>query len=146
MARGGRPPPETLDIGVIDEVEWTPDNHAELLDKYLDKLLAYHDWATGAPHAERSAAFSAMNRIAEEIRQRGGQSDYPLTARFASSLVDFTSVGTERTDNYLKIVTAHIDAMRAIVHGGIKGDRGAVGAECYNRSAKRSTGIHDHDR
>ena len=129
MAKSDRQLPDAPELDVIEDVEWTPDNHAAVLDKYLDKLLAYYDWATGARHAERAAAFSAMNQIAAEIRRRGGESEYPLTARFASSLGDFTSVGAERTDNHLKIVTAHIDAMRAIVHGGIKGDGGAIGVE-----------------
>ena len=128
-AKGKPPPQRESGADVIERVKWTPENHAALLDKYLGKLADFHAAAVAAPGEERAQYMSAMNKIADEIRRQSGLFDYPLIARFGSSLGDFTSVGAQRTDNHLKIVRAHIDAMRPVVRGKIKGDGGEIGLE-----------------
>ena len=63
------------------------------------------------------------------MKGQGGTFGYPLITTFADSLFKFTGANARQTDNYVQIVNAHIDAIRAVVAGKIQGDGGRTGRE-----------------
>jgi CheY-like chemotaxis protein len=71
-----------------------------------------------------------INQIAHELRGQGGIFDYPLLTSFGRSLYHATldSRG-EITENRLKLIEAHIDALRVVFNKRVHGNGGNVGAE-----------------
>ena len=73
--------------------------------------------------------FKKINALAHDLKGQGGTFGYPLITTFADSLFQFTDAGARQTDNYVQIVQAHIDSIRAVVAGEIRGDGGQTGRE-----------------
>lgn len=72
----------------------------------------------------------AINQIAHELRGQGGIFDYPLLTSFGRSLYNATlDTRGEITDNRLKLIEAHIDALRVVFNKRVRGTGGKVGAE-----------------
>lgn len=71
-----------------------------------------------------------INQISHELRGQGGIFDYPLITSFGKSLYQATleTRGTV-TENRLKLIEAHIDALRVVFNKRVRGDGGKVGAE-----------------
>ena len=86
--------------------------------------------------------FKKINALAHDLKGQGGTFGYPLITTFADSLFQFTDAGARQTDNYVQIVQAHIDSIRAVVAGEIRGDGGQTGRELrlvlYQRSLIRT--------
>ncbi len=71
-----------------------------------------------------------INQIAHELRGQGGIFDYPLITSFGKSLYDATlDTRGKVTENRLKLIEAHIDALRVVFNKRVRGDGGKVGAE-----------------
>ena len=71
-----------------------------------------------------------INQIAHELRGQGGIFDYPLITAFGKSLYEATLDTRARvTENRLKLIEAHIDALRVVFNQRIKGSGGKIGAE-----------------
>lgn len=69
-----------------------------------------------------------INQIAHELRGQGGIFDYPLITAFGKSLYEATMDTKARiTENRLKLVEAHIDAIRLVFTKKIRGKGGEVG-------------------
>ncbi|GAB4224799.1 MAG: hypothetical protein Tsb0032_29990 [Kiloniellaceae bacterium] len=71
-----------------------------------------------------------INQIAHELRGQGGIFDYPLITSFGKSLYGATLDSRSTvTDNRLKLIEAHIDALRVVFSKRVRGKGGKVGAE-----------------
>lgn len=72
----------------------------------------------------------STNQIAHELRGQGGIFDYPLLTAFGRSLYNATlDTRGQITDNRLKLIEAHIDALRVVFSKRVRGSGGKVGAE-----------------
>ena len=72
----------------------------------------------------------AINQIAHELRGQGGIFDYPLLTSFGRSLYHATlDTRGEVTENRLKLIEAHIDALRVVFNKRVRGSGGKVGAD-----------------
>ena len=107
------------------------------------------------PTTERDGEFKKINALAHDLKGQGGTFGYPLITTFAGSLFKFTDANARQTDNYVQIVNAHIDAIRAVVAGKIQGDGGRTGRELRlvledaiakyaPKTATNRRGRHDH--
>ena len=71
-----------------------------------------------------------INQISHELRGQGGIFDYPLITSFGKSLYDATLDSRGKvTENRLKLIEAHIDALRVVFNKRVKGQGGKVGSE-----------------
>ena len=82
----------------------------------------------GWPEDGNAKHVANINRIAHELRGQSGTFDYLLITAFGKSLYKAT-MDTEMkiTENRLKLVEAHIDAIRTVFRNRITGDGGQVG-------------------
>jgi CheY-like chemotaxis protein len=95
--------------------------------KYLDSMTeSFHALSEG--HDDPKPHFRNINHIAHELRGQGGVFDYPLITAFGKTLYEATTdAGAEVTQNRLKLIEAHIDALRLVFGKHIKGNGGEVG-------------------
>lgn len=77
----------------------------------------------------RRTFFEEIKVIAHDMKGQGGTFGYPLISTFSDSLYGFSNITKNFTDNHVKLIKAHIDAMRAVISSRIKGDGGEIGAE-----------------
>ncbi|WP_422369375.1 response regulator [Pelagibius sp.] len=69
-----------------------------------------------------------INAIAHELRGQGGIFDYPLITAFGKTLYEATiDTDAKVTENRLKLIEAHIDAIRLVFTNKIRGKGGDVG-------------------
>ncbi len=79
----------------------------------------------GASHKH----LQTINSVAHELRGQGGIFDYPLITAFGKTLYEATTDSSvEITENRLKLLEAHIDAIRLVFTKQIRGSGGDVGA------------------
>lgn len=70
-----------------------------------------------------------INTVAHELRGQGGIFDYPLITDFGKTLYEATSdSGVEITESRLKLLEAHIDAIRLVFNKQVRGSGGDIGA------------------
>jgi hypothetical protein len=120
-----------------------PSHILEETEHLFEEMISdYPDWVQGPLNTltelvntcaefpeKRIVNFTKINEIAHEMKGQGGTFGYPLVSTFGDSLYDFTGPNAGLTDNHVEIVKAHVDAMRATIHGRIQGDGGQVGNE-----------------
>jgi CheY-like chemotaxis protein len=96
--------------------------------RYVDQIMgAYRALSRkeGASHKH----LLTINTVAHELRGQGGIFDYPLITSFGKTLYEATSdTGVTITENRLKLLEAHIDAIRLVFTKQIRGSGGEVGA------------------
>ena len=69
-----------------------------------------------------------INQIAHELRGQGGIFDYPLITAFGKTLFEATiDTDAKITENRLKLIEAHIDAIRLVFTKKVRGKGGEVG-------------------
>lgn len=78
---------------------------------------------------ERQAALAQIRRIVHDLRGSGKTFNYDLLTRFADSCFKFIDGRETLTEGQVAVVTAHVDAMVAVMHNKIKGDGGVIGRE-----------------
>ena len=82
----------------------------------------------GWPEGGNAKHIANINRIAHELRGQSGTFDYQLITSFGKSLYQATMDPEMKiTENCLKLVEAHIDAIRNVFRNRITGDGGQVG-------------------
>ena len=104
-------------------------DYAVWVKKYLDTMG--RSYKALCQHADDPKTHMVtINQIAHELRGQGGIFDYPLLTSFGRSLYHATldSRG-EITENRLKLIEAHIDALRVVFNKRVHGGGGTVGAE-----------------
>lgn len=104
------------------------EDYPDWVSGLLSKLSEQHGRCVDTPEKRRDF-FEEINRIAHDMKGQGGTFGYPLITDFSESLNNFTGSRNEITDDMVELVKAHIDAMRAVIRGRVKGDGGEVGAE-----------------
>ena len=71
-----------------------------------------------------------INQIAHELRGQGAIFDYPLLTSFGQSLYQATlDTRGKISDNRLRLIEAHIDALRVVFNKRVRGNGGKIGAE-----------------
>lgn len=103
--------------------------YPKLVESSITTLANAYAQALEKPAGQRDSEFRRINALAHDLKGQGGTFGYPLITTFADSLFKFTVAGARQTDNYLEIVKAHIDTIRAVVAGKMEGDGGNVGRE-----------------
>ena len=103
--------------------------YPKLVESSISTLADACTETLSKPASQRDAEFKRINTLAHDLKGQGGTFGYPLITTFADSLFKFTGAGARQTDNYVEIVKAHIDAIRAVVTGKIEGDGGDIGRE-----------------
>ena len=69
-----------------------------------------------------------INQLAHELRGQGGVFDYPLITAFGKTLYEATlDPNADITENRLKLIEAHIDAIKLVFTKQIRGNGGDVG-------------------
>ncbi len=111
---------EALQQMAEDYPDWVMGLIGQLADK--------HGRCVDTPE-KRHEFFEEIHAIAHDMKGQGGTFGYPLITDFAESLYNFTGSKGEISDRMVELVKAHIDAMRAVIRGRIKGDGGEIGAE-----------------
>lgn len=103
--------------------------------KHLDELIMLAARAVDTPE-KRTDVFQEINLMAHDMKGQGGTFGYPLVTMFADSLHKFTRENSGTTDNHVEIVRAHVDAMRAVIKGRIRGSGGEIGKELVDNLHK----------
>ncbi len=105
-------------------------DYADWAKRYIDsmagslKALEVDGW----PEAGNAKHIANINRIAHELRGQSGTFDYQLVTAFGKSLYKATlDSDMEITEDRLKLVEAHIDAIRTVFRNRVQGDGGQVG-------------------
>jgi CheY-like chemotaxis protein len=96
--------------------------------RYLDQLTqAYRALCRG--EGARHVQLGTINSVAHELRGQGGIFDYPLISAFGKTLYEATTdSNAEASEKRLKLLEAHIDAIRLVFTKQVRGDGGEVGA------------------
>lgn len=104
-------------------------DYAVWVKNYLDTMTrSYKALVDGADDPKQHIV--NINQIAHELRGQGGIFDYPLITSFGKSLYDATlDTRGKVTDNRVKLIEAHIDALRVVFNKRVRGDGGKIGAE-----------------
>lgn len=84
----------------------------------------------GADSRHVAGLVAEINRSAHEMRGQGGIFGYPLITHIAKSLYEATSGGLKAvTPSEQLLFKAHVDAIKAVMHGRISGDGGVTGQQ-----------------
>ncbi len=115
-------------------------DYAAWVEKYIESMATSLAALTpaDAPLKSNRTHVANINRIAHELHNQGGTFDYQLITDFGMSLIGATDnpdmlIG----DNTLKLIEAHIDAIRTVFKNRIQGTGGDVGAQLL-REIKRA--------
>jgi hypothetical protein len=77
--------------------------------------------------ADRDAQLRRMFRHALDLKGQGGTFGFRLITEIADSLAGFVEPPPALSPRAIEIIQAHIDALHAVIGGGIKGDGGDAG-------------------
>jgi len=77
--------------------------------------------------ANSDALLRRMFRHALDLKGQGGTFGFRLITEIADSLAGYVEPPPELTPRVVEIIQAHIDALHAVIGGGIKGDGGDAG-------------------
>lgn len=116
-------------------------DYAVWVKNYLDTMAQCYR-ALGRRDSDPKPHILAINQIAYELRGQGGIFDYPLLTAFGRSLYTATlDTRAAITDNRLKLIGAHIDALRVVFNKRVRGNGGKVGADLL-RDIERAVKIY----
>lgn len=104
------------------------EDYPDWVSAVIDKLAEQHQICL-RDAGNRKPAFQQIRAIAHDMKGQGGTFGYPLITTFADSLAGFAAIAGAHGDNQVELIKAHIDAMRAVISGRVKGDGGAIGKE-----------------
>ncbi|GAK32823.1 Hpt domain-containing protein [Iodidimonas nitroreducens] len=109
-------------------LESMAEDYPDWVSGLITKLAEQHGRCVDTPE-DRRDHFEEINRIAHDMKGQGGTFGFPLITDFADSLYNFTTIRNDINDRMVELVKAHIDAMRAVIKGRIKGDGGEMGQQ-----------------
>jgi chemotaxis protein histidine kinase CheA len=110
------------------EFEKMAEDYPDWVGGNLPNLYQIHGRCVDTPE-QRHQLFRKLHEAAHDLKGQGGTFGYDLISVFAESLYNFTYAAEEYSDNQVELVKAHIDAMKAVISGRIKGDGGDIGKE-----------------
>ncbi|MEE8499978.1 MAG: response regulator [Kiloniellales bacterium] len=105
-------------------------DYADWVKRYIDSMQRSHGALEigGWPEDGNAKHVANISRIAHELRGQSGIFDYQLITAFGKSLYKSTlDTDMEITEDRLKLIEAHIDAIRTVFRNRIQGDGGQVG-------------------
>jgi len=94
------------------------------MEKLIDLIRA-----ASSDESKKVACVLQIKEIFNAMRGQGSTFDYPLVSQIADSGHAFISAAKNMNAENLSLVRAHVESLRAVVHGDIKGDGGFVGVE-----------------
>ena len=105
-----------------------------LRDSYKDQLRQDVDqmfsvWGKLEDGADRRQVVNEIYAIAHNVKGQGGSFGYDFVTALGSSLCRFLRAASSCSDEDLKIVHAHLDALELAVSEDMSGDGGAKGRE-----------------
>ncbi|MGF1628853.1 MAG: response regulator [Kiloniellaceae bacterium] len=104
-------------------------DYAVWVKNYLDTMGRSYEALCKQDDDPKQHIFT-INQIAHELRGQGGIFDYPLLTSFGKSLYQATlDTRGQITESRLKLIEAHIDALRVVFNKRVHGSGGKVGAE-----------------
>ncbi|MRG72858.1 response regulator [Alphaproteobacteria bacterium HT1-32] len=132
LVSGGDISPDVLfDWDKLEDMEQDLDRFSEdFMDwtaEYLQQLQVYYKAAADLPEDKRKPPLVKISMIAHELRGQGGVFGYPLISSIAESLFDLTHQMLDRSDDSLKLVKEHLDALKAVLREKVRGDGGGLG-------------------
>lgn len=104
------------------------EDYPDWVSGLISKLAEQHGRCVDTPEKRRDF-FEEINRIAHDMKGQGGTFGYPLITDFSESLESFTSIRNDIDDRMVELVKVHIDSMRAVIKGRVKGDGGDLGKQ-----------------
>ncbi len=119
--------PETL-AAAEAALEQMSEDYPDWVSGLIGKMTEQHSRCVDTPENRRDF-FEEINHIAHDMKGQGGTFGYPLITDFSESLENFTSTRNDIDDRMVELVKAHIDAMRAVIKGRVKGDGGEIGKQ-----------------
>ncbi|MEX2617999.1 MAG: hypothetical protein WD767_18075 [Alphaproteobacteria bacterium] len=102
----------------------------------LDELVRTVHIAKKADRQDRPEIFDRIFHQSHDIRGMGTTFGYNLVTAIGASLCNFLETVTECNDAAMEVVSAHADALRAVIGNDVKGDGGSVGLELVESLAK----------
>lgn len=102
----------------------------------LDDLIRTVQIAKKADQESRQEMFDRIFHQSHDIRGMGSTFGYNLVTAIGASLCNFIEAVTECNDAAMEVVSAHADALRAVIGNDVKGDGGPVGLELVESLAK----------
>ncbi len=105
-------------------------DYADWVKRYISSMANSHSSLDvgGWPEDGNAKHIANINRIAHELRGQSGTFDYNLITAFGKSLYQATmDTEIKITENRLKLIEAHIDAIRTVFRNRITGNGGQVG-------------------
>lgn len=130
---GPRDPVPSLPDSVLEaaeaEIQSRAGDYATWIAAEVEEMARRVD-RLGADSRHVGGLVADINRSAHEMRGQGGIFGYPLITQVAKSLYEATSGGLKAvTPNEQLLFKAHIDAIKAVMHGRISGDGGVTGKQ-----------------
>ena len=110
------------------EFEKMAEDYPDWVQSVLTRLHEQHSRCVDTPEL-RHQSFKRINEIAHDMKGQGGTFGYDLISSFAVSLYEFTHPRETYEDAVVELVKSHMDAMKAVIAGRVKGDGGAIGVE-----------------
>ena len=110
------------------EFDKMAEDYPDWVQSVLTRLHEQHSRCVDTPEI-RHQAFKRINEIAHDMKGQGGTFGYDLVSSFAVSLYDFTHPRDSYSDAVVELVKSHLDAMKAVIAGRIKGNGGDIGVE-----------------
>ena len=127
VSGSGGPSPAMLERAE-EAINRLSDDYPKWAMKDIDTLCALMDEAEETDEA-RIDNLRQIFKLAHDMRGQGGSFGYPLMTRVGSSLCRFTEVLNNPDERAMKVVRAHVEAMRAVITNRVKGDGDAIGRE-----------------
>lgn len=110
------------------EFEKAAEDYPDWVQGIITRLYEQHGRCVDTPES-REPVFKTLSEIAHDLKGQGGTFGYNLISHFGASLYIATRPREDYEDSQVEIIKAHIDAMRAVIKGRIKGDGGDIGVE-----------------
>lgn len=104
------------------------EDYPDWVTTLIDQLGDLHRRCFETPQ-DRKKYFEEIGRISHDMKGQGGTFGYPLISTFSDSLNGFCITKGELTDDHVEIIKAHVDSMRAVINGRVKGDGGEIGIQ-----------------
>ncbi len=108
------------------------DNFTEWMREDLDKALASLAVARDS-QPDNAVPVREIFGVCHNIKGQGGSFGYDLITDVGKSLCDFIHVDEPASDRKLKVVEAHLTALKFILDRDIQGDGGQVGEQLQSK-------------
>ena len=135
---GGMP---ALDAAAIAKAEEALKELSSNFDQWLNDEIAKLEQARSGVHQHGLTVQTAETLYfrAHDLKGLGATYEFPLVTTLAGSLCKLIDSGDKRLSAPLKLVDAHIDAIKAVVRDGIRDPEHPVGRALTAELAKQVT-------